>query len=614
MVVAADAVRVPRDDLRACAAFREVAEALSEGQDLERVLHVIAEKLCQLTGRARCSIHLVEPESGLLHGRVGHAATDIDAQVRRLVSGGPGDGFTREVLATRRPVALVDTLSDPRAVRAAMRRWNARSVLGVPMLLRHEVVGMVCLDDERAATFAEQEQDLVAAFADLAATAVKQAQLTTQLRSSLATVATQVEQLRRAAALEERLTEIVLRGSTLRELGDSVAELLGKPCAIYNSRFRRLALSPGEAGPGPGRPRLLDAEVRAVPAIEGQLDGLRPGHPEIVEPAPSAGLHHRLLVSSVVLGSQHLGYIAVAEHGQRLSVLDEAVVRRAAVSIALERSGERRAAELEWHTVEAFTGSLLRGEESPDVLERRAEVLGLRLDVPRVVCLVAARDGAGAGISTHALARLLTGPDCPSAVIGAPCGEDIALILELPDDLAPRDGIRWVTRRLGDALRRVDHDGGLFAAVSTVARAPGEDSRAHGECRQVLASMRHHLTLPGNQVLAADDLGAGRLLLATADAAEARRFGRDALGPLLGDDDTSRDLLVTLAAYLDGGRSVGRTARLLGVHANTVRHRMARVEKLTGLRVATDADSQLTAQLALLVLRLNGHLPLVTEP
>ncbi|HVE23761.1 MAG TPA: helix-turn-helix domain-containing protein, partial [Sporichthya sp.] len=69
--------------------------------------------------------------------------------------------------------------------------------------------------------------------------------------------------------------------------------------------------------------------------------------------------------------------------------------------------------------------------------------------------------------------------------------------------------------------------------------------------------------------------------------------------------------LVTLNAFLQCGRGVRRAADLLGVHPNTVRYRLANVEKLTGLQVTTDDDAYLTAQMAVLVLRLSGRLPLV---
>jgi hypothetical protein len=52
-------------------------------------------------------------------------------------------------------------------------------------------------------------------------------------------------------------------------------------------------------------------------------------------------------------------------------------------------------------------------------------------------------------------------------------------------------------------------------------------------------------------------------------------------------------------------------AHALGVHENTVRYRLARVERLTGLCVCADASDQLTVQLGLLVLRLEDRLPTV---
>jgi DNA-binding PucR family transcriptional regulator len=113
----------------------------------------------------------------------------------------------------------------------------------------------------------------------------------------------------------------------------------------------------------------------------------------------------------------------------------------------------------------------------------------------------------------------------------------------------------------------------------------------------------------GMRLLTADDLGPGRLFLASSNRAEADRFALDALGALLADDDGTRDLLVTLRVFFEAGRSVRRSAVALGVHENTIRYRLARMEELTGLGVAASSDDQLTAQLALLVLRLEGRLP-----
>jgi DNA-binding PucR family transcriptional regulator len=107
--------------------------------------------------------------------------------------------------------------------------------------------------------------------------------------------------------------------------------------------------------------------------------------------------------------------------------------------------------------------------------------------------------------------------------------------------------------------------------------------------------------------LAADDLGPARLFLANAKGAAVSRFVDDVIGALLVDDEGVAELLRTLESFYETGRSVRLSAERLGVHENTVRYRLSRVTQITGLDVAADADHQLSVQVALLVLRLQGH-------
>lgn len=600
-------------DMRIYNTFREVAVALADGRELDAILHLLPEKLLELTGTNRCSIHLLDEESGLLRG-ASAAPLDLDPEVKQLISGLPHDHLTQEILATKRPVVIEDTLKDPRPIRSAMLRWNIRSLLCVPMLLRDAVIGIVVLDNKSTKRrFSAADQELAFIFAHLAATAIEQAQLTKKLRTSLTNAANHVEQLRQAAAVEEQLSEMLLRGSTLRDISESMSRLLTKPCAIYDSSFRQLALSRPPGLGGDSTSRLIDKELLRVPKVAEILARLDSGKPEVIEPHPSLGLHHRLLIAAIMLDGDCVGYVVVAEHGRRLRAIDEVVLRRAALNIALERSGERRAGEIEWHTIESFTSSLLRGGEPVAALEKRAETLGLRIDVPRVVCVVAPQQaqqaGKGLELSPKALAKMFTDRSSPSAVIAAPSGHDIALILELPDGIGPLRRTAWAKNRVHEALDEFPNNDSVFAAISTVVRAPGDDSKAYEEALQVLSCMRNHLATAENEVLAVDDLGAGRLLLTSVKPSDALRFAHDVLGPLLAADDAKAQmLLTTLRAFLNAGNSVRRSARQLGVHTNTIRYRMTRIERLTGLAVATDTDDQLTAHLAMLILWLNGQL------
>ncbi|MGX6448509.1 PucR family transcriptional regulator, partial [Patulibacter sp. S7RM1-6] len=143
---------------------------------------------------------------------------------------------------------------------------------------------------------------------------------------------------------------------------------------------------------------------------------------------------------------------------------------------------------------------------------------------------------------------------------------------------------------------------------SAVCRDPRGMPRAYREARETARCLAAFVAADdGPRVLAADDLGPARLFVANGDAAAIDRFVTDAVGPLLDGAEGTGDLLRTLQAFFDHGRSVRGSAADLGVHENTIRYRFARIHGLTGLDVAADPNDQLTVQTALLVLRLRGH-------
>src|SRR5262245_19489688 len=128
---------------RAISAFAEVAGALGEVREQDALLHLIAEKITELVGVQRCSVYLKDEETGFFRGQVGHADHDIDARVKRLVACVAADAFTREILETKAPVVIRDAQRDPLPIRSTMRAWNIRAMMGVPMLLSGEVIGLI---------------------------------------------------------------------------------------------------------------------------------------------------------------------------------------------------------------------------------------------------------------------------------------------------------------------------------------------------------------------------------------------------------------------------------------------------------------------------------------
>jgi sugar diacid utilization regulator len=586
------------------AAFGDVTEALGELRDLDELLHLIARRICDLVGVQRCSIYLRDERNQLFRGRVGHWHRNIDEQIKRLVAGGAADEFTREIVQTKAPVAVHDARSDPRPVRSTMLSWKVRSMLGVPMVLQGEVIGIAYLDDhENRRIYRREDEAIASAFADLAAIAISQARLTSDLRERLATTAKQVSLMRRAAVADDQLTELVLERRNLREIAAAISQLTAKPCAIHDGDGRRVAVGVPPGATEQVVPRILEPAMREHPDVSSALEGVRDSRPAVIGPIPYAGVHHRYLIAPVATTEDHWGDLVIQEHQARLSNFDLLVARRAAMIIAWEMSAERRAVAAEWNVRGALAAELIRGNRDPVAVERRAEHLGVRLDAPHVICVVATRPGTDAPLpDARALtdAFQATGDDEP-LVTGVT--EGIAVILPLPADTADRSGIGLTQERTRRALDALSPGGHLLAGISTPCRSGDGYPRAFEQVCQVVRCLETYDGSDDNAVLSASELGAGRLFLATSSAAEASRFVGETLGPML-EDRSADELLRTLQAFFGADRSVRRASQALDVHENTIRYRLARVEDLTGLAVANDSDDQFSVQLALLILRL----------
>jgi sugar diacid utilization regulator len=489
-------------------------------------------------------------------------------------------------------------------------------MLGVPMIVREEVIGILFLDNEDAVhPFDSEQQSLAASFAHLAAIAIMHGQRSSELRANLVTIARQNEVLRQSSAIEERLTRLALEGATFADIANAVSDLTGKPCAIHDAEYRRLAAGSPASGDAPIA-TVLDDAPRRIPAVAEALAALKPDRQVTIGPLPAGGMLHRFLVTSIVAGGKEWGYLAVTEFGGRLTALDIAASRHCATAIAFELALERRAAVADSHERQALTRDLVNGLEDEACLVRRAEVMGFRIASPHVVCLLSAEGGGGPLCMDEAEATWAgIGQTEPIWATTVPLG-GLALIVELDEDVPRAAELAHIKSAVERFRLRLDPGRHVLAAVSSPCRVPADYSRGCDEATQVLRCLA---SLRGGEnaalsLLAAEDLGASRLLLNMVDGGDAAHFTRNALGPLLdGDNRLAAQLLHTVRVFFDSRRSVRTSAKRLGLHENTIRYRLSRVLDLTGLDVTSDADAQLTVQVALSVLHIQGRLPTLSR-
>lgn len=598
-------------------ALQEVATAINEETfDLDAILHLVARKVCAVLDVGRCTAYVKAPATGLYRGRVMETrerGRDWDQVVRRLVCGVEADRFSREIVATKGPVFLSDPQGDPRAIRSTMRTYGVRSMLGVPMVVRNDVTGLLFLDNlDQPHVFSLADAEIATTFANLAGTAISQATGAAELRTNLATIARQHKILRQSSIVEGRLARLALDGAGLSELAQAVAELTERPCAVYDLELRLLAAGQPDTSAGDAHEPL--PEMHDVVGLPDVLATTDLGGSIIVGPLPPA-VRDRFLAVSLPVREERAGYVLLRESGQPFTAIDVAAARRAAAILGLAVSAEQWAADTHAHARELLVRDLIAGVEDERVLVGRGRFCRMRLDKPHVVCLV--RSGSDEGI---------IGPDELDAVresglFGGGCLSTLSegslvMLVELDEDVPPRAAVAQAKAGLERLLATLTPAGGLVGGVSSPCHSPREYRRGYDEARQLIRSVvAVRGDDAGHVVLTADDLGAARLLLSAADHGEAERFARDALGPLLRAQEAhATDLLSTLSEYFESSRSIRACAARLRVHENTVRYRLSRVAELTGLEVTSNASDQLVAHVALLVLRIGRRIPASPVP
>ncbi|PPK63241.1 SpoIIE family protein phosphatase [Actinokineospora auranticolor] len=149
--------------------LEEVTDAALGNLELGDFLRVVL-------GRAR-ELFRVDTAAVLLHDPTSHvltatAAAGIEEEVLQGVTVQFGDGFAGRIAETRQPVAL-DHVERTSVISPLLWERGLRSLLGVPMLARGELVGVLHIGSVKARHFTDSEIRLLQVVADQLALATQ---------------------------------------------------------------------------------------------------------------------------------------------------------------------------------------------------------------------------------------------------------------------------------------------------------------------------------------------------------------------------------------------------------------------------------------------------------
>ncbi|MEU8761331.1 GAF domain-containing protein [Streptomyces sp. NPDC048659] len=536
-------------------ALFETANDLAGLRDLDDVLRAIVQRARSLLGTEVAYLSLNDPARGDTYMRVTEGSVSARFQQLRL---GMGEGLGGLVAQTARPYVTEDYFHDARfqhtePIDGAVGDEGLVAILGVPLTLGSQVIGVLFAADRRARVFERGQVALLGSFAAHAAVAIDTAHLLAETRSALAELERANDIIRehsgvieRASEVHDRLTELVLRGGGVHDVAAAVSEVLGG------------AVEFTEEPPGPGR--------------------IAEGH------ATRAGDDW---IAAVSAGGESFGALVLRDSPD-IDPVDLRTLERAALVTSLLLLARRSAGEAEQRLRGDLLDDLL---DAPDrdrrLLRERAARLRTDSDAPHVV-LAARIDRAGAGAEPDPggresadRQRLRSAASHLAATRhGLASARDGGTVLLLP--LGPGETAAELARRAARQLGGALHEPvtvGASAPLTAPLAHPERVAPAYEEARRCVDALR--LLRRQGEGAAAEDLGFLGLLLA--DSRDIEGFVERTIGQVVGyDRRRGTELVRTMEAYFACGMSPARTKDELHVHVNTVAQRIERIGRLLG--------------------------------
>jgi GAF domain-containing protein len=533
-------------------ALYETVGDLAALRDVDAVLHAIVRRARTLLAADTAYLAMYDPVRGDAYMRTTDGSVSAKFQQLRLPLGAGLGGL---VVQTASPYFSSRYKSDMRfrhtnEIDEGVTEEGLVAILGVPLKLGSDVIGVLYAADRSERRFASEEVNLLGSLAAHAAVALDNARLLQETRTALEELnaANELVQahsaaLERNAAAYERFTDLVIRGGGVDDIAAAVVEVLDGSLIVLDRDGRPLSSTEGMS--------LID---------EGQLQ-------EAINTSRTQGRAVTCgpyTVAAVAADQEPLGAL-VLSGGRTLNDTDRLILERAALVTALLLLFRTSVAQAEERVRgDLLTDLLTSRYGDPSALHERARRLGTDLDEPNVIVVV--------GCAAVPLQRLATSAaKWASGRQGLAARHDGRTVL-----LVPGDDASATARAAAADLRAV-----LSQPVTVGAGGPVRGaviSAAYTEAVQCLDAL-NALGRAGGASMA--DLGFLGLVLG--DSGDPAGFIQRTIGPLIHyDDRRGTNLLHTVEAFFRQGQSLARTREALHVHVNTVTQRLDRVARLLG--------------------------------
>ncbi len=382
----------------------------------------------------------------------------------------------------------------------------------------------------------------------------------------------QYEMIERADRYHRQITAAAVEARDLNDIARTVCGLTRRSVTIEDAEFRLLA-------------HAECAEARWPAPAPSDLSHLGPR--ERLRNADGAVRLLGRVACAIRAGTEVLGYLWILEGDPPLGDLELRVAEHGSMVAALHILRQRSQAAVEARIGHTVVDALIRGDVPEEDLIERARLLGFDPDGDYVVLIVSILDPAGRSRKwpltsrdeyyrrEHAaqIVRRLLGQERLPILCTYSLNRIVCLLAvdRMPDE---SEWLGRFARTLHEHLAAADAVAPVLIALGTVHAGLAGVSKGYWEADKTLG-----LAKGTDRILFFEDLTLAHLLAQISDTTSLAAMYTRTLGPVLASPK-GRVLRETLWALVDAGFNKEAAAAALGIHRNTMRGRVQRVQTL----------------------------------
>ncbi|HIQ01263.1 MAG TPA: GAF domain-containing sensor histidine kinase, partial [Anaerolineales bacterium] len=197
-----------RSQRRMAETLRGMAAVLTSSLELGQVLQWLLEYLKELVPYDRATVMLLEGDRLRVAATGGYACLPDGREAVGYTVDLADDPLLVRLVHKGEPILIKDTASDPRWD-YPQSMWVTRSWIGVPLIVRGVVTGVLSLARERSAGFTDEEMKLAVDIAGHAAVAIENARLYRKIQEHAARLKEAYDQLKEADRLKDEIVQNV---------------------------------------------------------------------------------------------------------------------------------------------------------------------------------------------------------------------------------------------------------------------------------------------------------------------------------------------------------------------------------------------------------------------